>query len=168
MRIKQPKGFTLLELIVVVALAGIIVSSILLSTSLINPHQNLKDWSNKTGKLIRFVQQNAILNNQNYAISFSKKGYQFLIFEQGEWVKTKEKMLKVKALGDRYKATLIINEQNITPKNEKKLTPHILILASAEMTPFKWVVEDLDGGGITTLSGQFNGDVSVEFLEPVE
>lgn len=156
------KGFTLLELIVVVALAGIIVTSVLLNSSLINPHQKFETLTNKVAKLIHHAHQQAQLNNENYALSLTKTGYVFLSFQGDSWIVMEKKPLSKANVPKNYKQELSIDNKLAPPLVKDELIPHILLLASGEMSPFNWVFSDFDNDLEISITGQFNGKISIQ------
>ena len=158
----KQKGFTLLELIVVVALAGIIVAGVLLNSSLINPHQKFETLTDQTAKLIHHAHQQAQLNNENYALSLTKTGYVFLIFEGDVWAPMNEKILLEKSVPKKYKQELSIDGKLVSALKKDKFEPHILLLASGEMSPFEWVFSDFYNDLEITITGQFNGKINIE------
>ena len=158
----KQKGFTLLELIVVVTLAGIIVAGVLLNSSLINPHQKFETLTEKVAKLMHHAHQQAQLSNENYALSLTKTGYVFLIFQSDGWVTMKQKPLLEGKVPKRYKQELTIDSKLVTAIKKDKFEPHILLLASGEMTPFEWVFSDFDNDLEITIKGQFNGKINIQ------
>lgn len=156
------KGFTLLELIVVVALAGIVVGGVLLNSSLINPHQKFETLTKKIAKLIHHAHQQAQLSNENYALSLTKKGYVFLILQGDAWAPMNQKLLLAGFIPKNYKQQLIINGQLVAALKKDKYIPHILLLSSGEMSPFEWVFSDFDNDLEITVTGEFNGKINIE------
>ncbi len=158
----KQKGFTLLELIVVVALAGIIVAGVLLNSSLINPHQKFITKTSNIAKLMHHAHQQAEISNENYALSLTKKGYVFLMFQGDSWTPMKQKPLIASDVPKHYKQELIIDNKLIDPLKKDEFTPHILLLASGEMSPFEWTFSDADNGLDIIITGAYNGKVSVQ------
>jgi len=158
----KQKGFTLLELIVVVALAGIIVTGILLNSSLINPNKKFITLTQNISKLMLHAHQQAQLSNENYALSLTKTGYVFLKFQGDSWIPMVEKPLVSRKIPKHYKQVLSIDKKLVSALKKKQFVPHILLLASGEMSPFEWVFSDFDNDLEITLTGQFNGKIDIK------
>ena len=163
----KQRGFTLLELIVVVALAGIIVAGVLLNSSLIDPNKKFITRTEKIAKLIHFAHQQAEISNQNYAISSTTKGYVFLHYQGGDWTLMNDKPLISKELPEQLKQELSIDTKLVEPISpsqikQKKYVPHILMLSSGEMSPFAWSFSDLDNDLEIILTGAYNGKINIE------
>jgi len=156
---RQQKGFTLLEIIVVVALAGIIVGGVLLNSSLINPHHKFEALTQNIAKLLRYAHQEGGLNNENYALSVTKTGYVFLMLQGDEWVPIQAKPLQPQKKLKDFKQQLLIDTKLVEPLKKGKFEPHILILASGEMSPFEWTLSDIENDISITIIGSFNGQI---------
>lgn len=159
----RSRGFTLLEILVVVFVISITVTVILLNVSLVNPERRIKNVSQQAVKLIRFAHQQAILEQKNLALSLTKKGYEFIRYDGENWVKFENKRLRPKPFDEKIKSELEVEGRLIQPQ-KKKLQPHILILASGELSVFKWTLEDTQYDISVLIQGQYNGDVSEEQL----
>ncbi len=155
------KGFTLLELIVVVTLAGIIVTGVLLNTSLINPNHKFEALTQNIAKLLKYAHQEGRLNNENYALSITPDGYVFLVLDDNQWIPLNIKPLQPQNKLKHYKQELLIDEKIVKPLTKDKIEPHILLLASGEMSPFEWTLSDRENELLMTITGTFNGQINV-------
>lgn len=161
----KQKGFTLIELIVVVTLAGIIVAGVLLNSSLINPHQKFITMTNKIAKLMHHAHQQAELSNENYALSLTKKGYVFLVFQGDSWAAMTKKPLIAADIPERYKLELTIDNKLVDRLKKDEFNPHVLLLASGEMSPFEWTFSDLDNDLEIIITGVYNGKLNIQQKE---
>ncbi len=156
------KGFTLIELIVVMFIAGMIVAGVLLNTSLIDPNKKFITLTEKIGKLLHHAHQQAELNNENYALSLTKDGYVFLIYQGDGWAPMKKKPLQRGVFAKNIKQDLSIDNKLVEVLKKDEYTPHILLLASGEMSPFEWTITDRDNDLEIVISGTYNGSISIE------
>ena len=159
----RARGFTLLEVLVVVVVISVTVTVILLNISLVNPERRVKQLSQQTVKLIRFAHQQAIIEQKNLALSLTKKGYEFLQYDGKDWKKFSNKRFKPIQFDETIQTELIVDGRVITAK-PKQLEPQLLILASGEMSTFKWTFTDEQYDVSVVIQGQYNGDVSEEQL----
>jgi len=158
----KTKGFTLIELIVVLFIAGMIVSVVLLNTSLINPNKKFITLTQNISKLMHHAHQQAQLSNENYALSLTKKGYVFLIFQGDGWVPMSQKPLLEGKLPKHIKQELSIDKKLVEVLKKDQFVPHILLLASGEMSPFEWTLSDLDNDLEIVITGSYNGVIQIE------
>lgn len=163
----RARGFTILEILVVVAVISMIASTILLKTNFNRPEDKLKEHSSRVGKTLKLLMQEAIINDTNYAISLVPGGYMVLIFNAEEWVPSEDKFILSLQTRHEYSDELIIDNQIIKVEKKEKPDPHILILASGEMTSFEWNISDLDNQLHSKVSGNLLGDIMVEGPEVV-
>lgn len=82
-------GFSLLELLVVVAIIGIFLGVAVLSTDLVSFDQRLEQEARRLATRIRFTSEEALMQSRDFGIVFFEGGYEFRRFENGqEWVET--------------------------------------------------------------------------------
>ncbi len=165
--LRSRRGFTLWELLIVVAIVGITVSMLQLSIGLGDDTRDLKRVGKDLGKMFRLLTQEAVFENRNYAISVRDDGFLVLEFAEGEWLESPDNFLRRIKLTETQRSVLLIEDLIVdtTPKTEPK--PHILILSSGEMTPFEWRIEDsLTDSGIV-LEGNVLGGVLMTGPEPL-
>jgi general secretion pathway protein H len=159
------RGFTILEILVVVAVISIITSTILLNTNLSRPDEALKQHISRVSKTLKMLMQEAILNDKNYALSLVPNGYLILEFTGEKFEPSEDKFLKKLANQYSYTDELIINNQivKIVKKGkDEEPDPHILILSSGEMTPFEWHVSDTKNEVNSVIKANMLGDISSE------
>ena len=140
---QRQRGFTIMEIIVVVAVISLIASAILLNTNFNRPADRLETHVEKLAKTLTLLLQEAILNDANYAISLLPNGYTVLQFNGETWSEPEDRfILSLKVTGSDYRDELTINQRLVVPVKADELQPHILLLASGETTPFEWVLRD--------------------------
>ncbi len=156
------RGFTILEILVVVAVISIITSTILLNTNLNRPHEVLKQHTSRVSKTLKLLSQEAILNDINYALSLVPGGYLVLEFTGEEFVPSEDKFLKKLANQYAYTDELIVDNQIVKVEKKETPEPHILILSSGEMTPFEWHVSDRENEINAVIKANMLGEISSE------
>jgi type II secretion system protein H len=77
-------GFTLIEIVVVVAMIAIIISMVTLS---MGPQEDraLKEEANRIGALLKLAREESILQSQELALAIGEDGYRFEIYDGAEW-----------------------------------------------------------------------------------
>lgn len=130
------RGFTLLEIMVVLTLIGIITSFALLSVGG-GPQQRLLEETQRLMALIELHQQEAILGGETRGIQFSRTGYTFLQQnEKGRWQPpTAADTLIEHQLPNEITLRLWVEDRSISLQNPGRW-PQVLLLPSGEATEF--------------------------------
>jgi general secretion pathway protein H len=159
-------GFTLFELLIVVAIVAITLSMMQFSFGLSDQTRDLKRVGKDLGKLFHLLNQEAVFENRNYAISVKENGFVVLEYDGGDWVTSSESFYTRIKMPESQRSELIIDEKtiNITSDDPK---PHILILSSGEMTPFEWRIRDPRVKSGILLQGNILGGVLMIGPEPL-
>ena len=160
-------GFTLWELLMVVAIVAITVSMVQLSVGLSDETRDLKRVGKDLGKMFHLLNQEAVFESRNYAISVKDKGFIVLEYNEGKWLPSGQSFFGKIKMTESQVSELIIENQVIDISEKTIPEPHILILSSGEMTPFEWRISDhLTQSGIL-LQGNVLGGVLMSGPEPL-
>ncbi len=163
----RARGFTLWELLVVVAIVGVTVSMLQLSIGLGDDTRDLKRVGKDLGKMFRLLTQEAVFENRHFAVSVLDNGFIVLEYADGEWLETGDNFLQRIRLTETQRSVLLIEDLVVDTSPQTQPKPHILILSSGEMTPFEWRIEDsLTDSGIV-LEGNVLGGVLMTGPEPL-
>ena len=161
------RGFTLWELLIVVAIVAITISMVQLSVGLSDDDRNLKRVGKDLGKLFHLLNQEAVFESRNYAISVQDNGFIVLEYSEGKWLPSSQSFFDKYKMTESQSSELIIENQVIDISKKTIPEPHILILSSGEMTPFEWRISDqLTQSGIL-LQGNVLGGVLMTGPEPL-
>jgi prepilin-type N-terminal cleavage/methylation domain-containing protein len=165
-RLRCHRAFTLWEMLIVVIIISVSTSVILLSTSLGRDSNDLKVLGSDMSKLIQLLYQEAIFENRNFAISLKHDGYQVLEYDGQSWIDSDQTMFRRIKLNEVQSSTLVVEELAVKSVDQEELIPHILILASGEMTPFEWTIIDDTTKNIIVLEGNLLGKIRMEGPTP--
>jgi general secretion pathway protein H len=163
---KRHRGFTLWEMLIVVIIITVSTSVILLSTSLGRDSNDLKVLGSDMSKLMRLLYQEAIFENRNFAISLKHDGYQVLEYDGQEWNVSDQTLFRRIKLNEVQSSTLVVENLAVKSVDQEALIPHILILASGEMTPFEWTINDETTKNSIVLEGDLLGKIRMEGPTP--
>jgi general secretion pathway protein H len=161
------RGFTLWELLIVVAIVAITLSMMQFSMGLGDESRELKRVGKDLGKLFHLLNQEAVFENRNYAISVQENGYMVLEYDGSQWSRVGESFFTRFKMAESQSSELIIEDfvVDITAKTDPE--PHILILSSGEMTPFEWRIRDQRSQSGIVLQGNLIGGVLMTGPEPL-
>lgn len=159
---RSNRGFTILEILVVVAVISIIASTILLNTNLSRPDNELKKHANTLGKTLQLLMQEAIIGDRNYALSLMPGAYQVLEYDGNEWSLTTDPFFLSLHGEHEFHDELVIDQNIIRIEKSEKPQPHILILASGEMSIFEWNIEDRENNFRVRINSSLLGKITIE------
>lgn len=160
------RGFTILEILVVVAVISVIASTILLNTNLKRPDTELKQHASRLGKTVQLLLQEAILEDRNYALSLIPFSFVILEYNGEEWLPSEDRFIKSLPKIHTYRDELTVDNALIAIEKTDKPVPHILILASGEMSVFQWQIDDPQNNLQIRIESNMLGNITIE--GPVE
>jgi general secretion pathway protein H len=160
------RGFTLLELLVVLMIIGIIVSMATLSVGG-NETRTLRDEAQRLSALLELASQQSMLKGVELALRFEDNGYSFFFFDGEKWQPLEDDgPLRERELPQEISVSASIEgeetKQDLFGEDQPS---QIWILSSGEMSPFVITLK-LENGPSYQLSGDLLGALKLE--GPVE
>ena len=187
--IQKQRGFTLLELLVVVVIAAILFTYTTLAIRTDSPADIIKKEAQRFDRLVQLALEEAILRGEEYALEINIDGYRFLRFsEEEQWLPiSHDKILRTRQLPQdmelemQLEETEIVielaedtdNEEGLTAESEddeenktSKIIPQVYLLSSGEITP-EFAVRFYILGVETSydVKAQFDGSLTTEISE---
>ena len=166
---QESSGFSLLELLVVITIIGLIAGAAVLSVGVLGGNQNVQGEALRLQAILKMLQEDALMQSRDYGIVFSSTGYRFYIYDHQlrSWLETKNEAFLLKhELRPPLRISLVIDGQDlvliesISEKMPYLGEPHVLVLSSGEMTPFKLGLSQLASDHLL-LTGKLDGTVDI-------
>jgi general secretion pathway protein H len=116
LRCKPPRGFTLIEILIVVVIIGVISAGVLLSVNLTGRDHDLEKESERLLTLVNYAREQAELQTREYGVIFHDDGYQFVAYDvrRGLWREVYEdEILRLRKLPSGLDVRLIVDARPV-------------------------------------------------------
>ena len=159
------RGFTLLELLVVVVIVAILFTYTTLAIRGNSPEELIQEEARRLEQLVRLALEEATLRGEEYGIEFELNGYRFVRFSKNQWVPLgADKIFHDRSLPENMELELSLEDTEISigyaagkskgkdsndrsdgnsdddaddedPEETERYEPQVFLLSSGEITP---------------------------------
>lgn len=166
------RGFTLVEILVVLFIVGIIVAVALLSFGTLGDDRNLETEARRLSTLLQMATDDATIQGRDFGLEVMQTGYRFVERDPflNQWFEvTDDEFMRERSLEEGTEFELFIEEHRVlleqearettseddeNDPNDRDLTddylPHILILSSGDTSPFELsIIRNADKAEVT-------------------
>jgi general secretion pathway protein H len=149
------RGFTLIEILVVVIIIATVVSIALLSVSVGGEDAELDQERRRLASLIETIQDEAVLQGREFGVEFMTSSYRFVEFDPltRQWSEIPlDDLYRLRRLPEGLEFELFIDDRRIglesdpgrlddrdepSPDGVDRYAPHLFVFASGESTIFE-------------------------------
>ena len=169
-RARADAGFSLLELLVVVAIIGLLVQAVTLSIGALGNDREIEQETERLRGLLDLLHEEALMQSRDYGLMFTQTGYRIYVFDYTElaWaVPPGDRLLEPHALRPLVALTLALDGRTVPlpPDFDSQYVenpePQVMLLSSGEVTPFTIEMERAGIEGHFELTAALDGEVTV-------
>jgi general secretion pathway protein H len=163
-------GFSLLELLVVVAIIGLLVRAVTLSWDVLGNDREIEQETARLRSVVDLLHEEALMQSRDYGLMFTETGYRFYVFDyqQLQWVEPQgDRLLEPYALPAELSMTLVLDGRQVPldpdfeSQDIENAEPQVMLLSSGEVTPFTIEMTRAGIDGRFELTAQLDGKVDV-------
>ena len=171
-RTRRDRGFTLIEVLVVLVLIGIITA---LAVARIGMQDDRAEQAAKQlAGVLEIASRRAVIEARELGLVFDSKGYRFVVLGDDGWQSEElsDRSLSARTLDDSLSLDIERDELPGSRRpgddtgdsdDDADTEPQVLILSSGEITPFRAVIRPRDGDATTwTVRATFDGRIRAE------
>jgi general secretion pathway protein H len=169
-RCRAEGGFSLLELLVVVAIIAVFVGAAVLSLSLVGADPASEQQAARLKGVLDLAREEALMQSRDFGVLFTSSAYRFYVYDYGlqSWLEpADDDLLSEHALDETLEFALkvedraILLEDELDPDDLEDPQPQVMILSSGEMTQFEASVSRPADDGEYVLTAAVDGEIEI-------
>ena len=167
---RPQRGFTLIEVLVVVVIVGIMATLAVLSVGSRSIEGRLADEARRLHELMLLAGDEAVLQGMELGFVQTPEGYEFLVLREGKWQPLEEGgPLRRRAVSRPFYLQLRVEGRPVPPaqpdEKREEPKPQVLLLSSGDATEFVLDLRAEQHGAYWRLQGDVLGHLKLERKE---
>lgn len=159
------RGFTLIEILVVLVIIGILAAGVLLSLNSTGQDPQLQKESDRLLALFNYAREQAELQTREYGLLLQPDSYEFLAYDvrTGLWRSVDEDdVLRLRKLPAGLDFKLVLDGRPVVlqpPPDTNAKQPQVMIFSDGDLDSFEITLEREGGGHSVTIDLNEKGEV---------
>jgi general secretion pathway protein H len=169
MRSHRARGFTLLEILVVVVIIGVMATLAVLSIGSRSLDDRMAIEARRLQELVTLAADEAVMQGQELGFIQTREGYAFLILKDQRWIPLEDAgPLRPREISEPFYLQLQIDGRPAKPvkadtdKEKEEIKPQVMLLSSGDATEFVLDLRALDYAPLDRLQGDVLGHIKLE------
>lgn len=168
---RPQRGFTLIEILVVMLIIGIMVAGTVLSVGLAHGDRDLEKERDRIVALIDFMREQGAMQNREYGMRCFQGGYEFLAFDPttNAWGRVEdEPTMRARHLPTGLELNLSVDGRPVILPEEQvlpdALAPQVMLYSSGELNLFELTLRRGPTGAGTRIAPTSTDSIEVKAL----
>lgn len=157
---QSPRGFTLIEILVVLVIMGIVVGFAVLSVGLKSEADRVEVEARRLVALMQLASDEAVISANQLALQVEPDRYRFISLQGKEWRPVvDDDVFRERQLPERSRMLLQIEGEQVLPGKGGSSNSVIYFLSSGEISPFELVLSTADDRHKFVVKGEVHGRI---------
>ena len=145
-QVSRQRGFTLIEVLVVVVIIAILMSVIVAGFVGADKEQSFRGFAERMALRVEMARDRAIQTNHEWGVFVEPESIRFAEFDPvtGEWLDRAERPFRIEQTDDDFRYNVKVEAypgQDALATSEDEDLPDIVLFSSGEVTPFTLSIE---------------------------